>query len=44
MEKIRKLCLAGEINQIIDTFNSAKPVDDFCVVVDYEDIKAKAFF
>lgn len=30
-----------EINQIIDTFNSAKPVDDFCVVVDYEDIKAK---
>lgn len=30
-----------EINKIIDTFNSAKPVDDFCVVVDYEDIKAK---
>ncbi|MBS2970541.1 SAM-dependent DNA methyltransferase [Metabacillus sp. KIGAM252] len=30
-----------EINDIIDTFNSAKPVDDFCVVVDYLDIESK---
>lgn len=30
-----------EISTIIDTFNSTKPVDDFCVVVDYKDIEAK---
>lgn len=30
-----------EISTIIDTFNSAKPVDDFCVVVEYKDIEDK---
>ncbi|WP_308638985.1 HsdM family class I SAM-dependent methyltransferase [Paenibacillus silvisoli] len=30
-----------EINRIIDTFNAAKPVDDFCVTVNYEDITSK---
>jgi len=30
-----------EICTIIDTFNAAKLVDDFCVVVDYADIEAK---
>ena len=30
-----------EINSIIDTFNSAKQTDDFCVVVEYKDIEAK---
>lgn len=30
-----------EINTIIDTFNSARPVDELCVVVDYADIEAK---
>ncbi|MGS0763934.1 HsdM family class I SAM-dependent methyltransferase [Syntrophomonas curvata] len=30
-----------EISSIIDTFNSAQPVDDFCVVVDYKDIEEK---
>lgn len=30
-----------EINKIIDTFNSAKATDNFCVVVDYDEIKAK---
>lgn len=30
-----------EIITIIDTFNSAKTVDDFCVAVDYADIEAK---
>jgi type I restriction enzyme M protein len=30
-----------EISTIIDTFNSAKPEDDFCVVVEYKDIEEK---
>ena len=30
-----------EINQIIDTFNANKTVDDFCVAVEYSDIIAK---
>lgn len=30
-----------EISTIIDTFNSVKPEDDFCVAVDYSDIEAK---
>jgi type I restriction enzyme M protein len=30
-----------EINTIINTFNSAEPVDDFCVAVDYKDIEDK---
>lgn len=30
-----------EISTIIDTFNSAKSVDDFCVVVEYKDIEDK---
>lgn len=30
-----------EISTIIDTFNSAKPVDYFCVVVGYKDIEGK---
>jgi len=30
-----------EISTIINTFNSAKPGDDFCVAVDYTDIEAK---
>ena len=30
-----------EINKIINTFNDKKPVDDFSVVVSYEDIEKK---
>lgn len=30
-----------EISKIIDTFNTGKAEDDFCVMVSYEDIKAK---
>ena len=30
-----------EITKIIDTFNAGEPVDDFCVVVSYEEIKQK---
>lgn len=30
-----------EISTIIDTFNSANPVEDFCVAIDYADIEAK---
>ena len=30
-----------EITRIIETFNTGEPVDDFCVVVSYEDIKNK---
>ena len=30
-----------EISTIINTFNSAKPVDDFCVAIDYAGIEAK---
>jgi type I restriction enzyme M protein len=30
-----------EISSIIDIFNSAKPVDDFCVAVDFADIESK---
>ncbi|MBE5917869.1 MAG: SAM-dependent DNA methyltransferase [Pseudobutyrivibrio ruminis] len=32
---------ADEISTIIDTFNSAKSVEDLCVVVDYKDIEDK---
>ena len=32
-----------DIKRIIDTFNAGKPEDDFCVVVDYEDIKSKKY-
>lgn len=32
---------AEEINLIIDTFNDAKTVDDFCVAANYEDLVAK---
>ena len=31
----------NEISTIIDTFNYANPVDNFCVVVEYTDIEAK---
>lgn len=37
----RTVLNAGEINKIINTFNSSKAIDDFSVVVGYEDIKAK---
>lgn len=30
-----------EISRIIDTFNHAEPLDDFCVAVDYADIEDK---
>ncbi len=32
-----------EIDQIIDTFNTGKTEDDFCVTVTYEDIEAKKY-
>lgn len=32
---------AEEISTIIETFNSAKPADDFCIVVNYADIEGK---
>lgn len=32
-----------EIDRIIKTFNERRPEDDFCVVVPYEDIKAKSY-
>lgn len=31
----------NEIERIISTFNTAEPVDDFCVALDYVDIEAK---
>jgi type I restriction enzyme M protein len=34
---------ADEENQIISTFNNKEAVDDFSVVVNYEDIKAKNY-
>jgi type I restriction enzyme M protein len=40
--KIQKTVLSQqEITRIIDTFNSAESVNDFCVAVDYADIEAK---
>jgi len=42
--KNQRTVLSGEeINTIIKGFNSAESEDDFCVVVDYEDIVAKKF-
>lgn len=32
-----------EIKRIIDTFNAGKPEDDFCVAVDYDEIKGKKY-
>ena len=46
-KKIRKTGCLGrrKLIRLLTPFNSAKPLDDFCVAVDYEDIKAKkAFF
>ncbi|MBD8135087.1 SAM-dependent DNA methyltransferase [Bacillus sp. CFBP 13597] len=40
--KNQKMVLSPEeISTIIDTFNATKPVDDFCVVVEYKDIEDK---
>lgn len=40
--KNQKTVLSSEeITSIIDTFNKAQAVDDFCVVVSYKDIEAK---
>jgi type I restriction enzyme M protein len=39
----KTLLSAAEEDQIIDTFNKKEAVDDFSVVVSYEDIKAKNY-
>lgn len=42
--KNQKTVLSEEdIALIVDTFNAGQPVDDFCVVVSYEDIEQKKF-
>lgn len=40
---IRTFLAQDEIDKIVDTFNSKKPVEDFAVVVSHDDIKNKGY-
>lgn len=40
---IRTFLSQDEIDKIVDTFNSRKPVEDFSVVVSHDDIKKKGY-
>ena len=40
---IRTFLAQDEIDKIVDTFNSKKPVEDFSVVVSHDDIKNKGY-